>query len=457
MHDGSGGLANVQAGQLRGRVGRTNSSKPLRRTKYRSKASSIKPKSMKFLHTADWHLGNTFHGYDRAAEFRHFLDWLVNALRAEQPDALLVAGDVYDTPNPSAAAEEMLYDFLLRATEAVPGLQVVLIAGNHDSAGRIDAPAALLKRHNIYVRGALPLLEDGSAPDYEQLILPLSSRTAPEAEAVCLAVPFLRPADYPAGMSPAEGLRYVFRNLQDTLRHSPFRGLPIVAVAHFYATGAEISEGEHSERLVVGGQDCVPAEVVGAGVNYTALGHLHKAQQVKCAGPQTAYAGSPLPLSFSERTYERGVSIVEFDAEGLTGVRRLRYEPLRALMALPARGAARPEEILDLVAALPQREAGDDGRDWPYLEIRVLEQRPEPSLLHRVAEALSDRAVHFCRMVRELPDSGTKGDTAPAKTSSLQALSPLEMATRVFRDIYHNDLPEEMRTRFLQAEQAAQA
>ena len=104
---------------------------------------------MKIFHTADWHLGNTFHGYDRTQEHRHFLDWLLDRLREQQPDALIVAGDIYDSPNPSAAAEELLYDFLLQATDAVQGLQVVLIAGNHDSAGRIDAPASLLTRHNI--------------------------------------------------------------------------------------------------------------------------------------------------------------------------------------------------------------------------------------------------------------------------------------------------------------------
>ena len=150
---------------------------------------------MKLIHTADWHLGNTFHGYDRTQEHRHFLDWLLDRLREQQPDALIVSGDIYDTPNPSAAAEELLYDFLLQATDAVRGLQVVIIAGNHDSAGRIDAPASLLKRHNIYVRGTLPLREDGQTPDYEHLVLPLSRRDNEEAELVCLAVPFLRPSD----------------------------------------------------------------------------------------------------------------------------------------------------------------------------------------------------------------------------------------------------------------------
>ena len=88
---------------------------------------------MKILHTADWHLGNTFHAHSRLNEHKHFLRWLLGVLKERQPDALLITGDVFDSPNPSAAAEELLYDFLLRATLTVPGLQVVMTAGNHDS------------------------------------------------------------------------------------------------------------------------------------------------------------------------------------------------------------------------------------------------------------------------------------------------------------------------------------
>ena len=406
---------------------------------------------MKIFHTADWHLGNTFHGYDRTQEHRHFLDWLLDRLREQQPDALIVSGDIYDTPNPSAVAEELLYDFLLRATDAVSGLQVVLIAGNHDSAGRIDAPAALLKRHNIYVRGTLPLREDGQTHDYEQLVLPLSRRDNAEAEVVCLAVPFLRPADYPSGMTVAEGLRHVFENLRGTVSHSDFRGLPLIAAAHFYASGAEIVEGtEHSERLVVGGQDCVPPQVVGNGIAYTALGHLHKAQTLAAAAGAMQYAGSPLPMSFSERHYIHGVTLVDISADGHCETQRLRYDPLRKLAALPAKGAARPEEILDLVGSLPVRQGGDDGTDWPYLEIRVREERPEPSLLHQVAQALEDKAVHFCRMIRETPQAATAAGNAATDNDKAQPqmLAPLDMARLIFQDIYHKDMPTEMVERF---------
>lgn len=408
---------------------------------------------MKILHTADWHLGHTFHGYDRLEEHRHFLGWLLDTLRDELPDVLLVAGDIYDSSNPSAAAEELLYDFLLQATEAVDGLQIVLIAGNHDSAGRIDAPAALLKKHNIYVRGTLPLKEENQTPDYEHLVLPLSSRMSPEAEIVCLAVPFLRTSDYPSGLTPTEGLRQVFEKLHGCVSHSVFKDLPLVAVAHFYASGSEIFAQEHSERLVIGGQDCIPAEVVGHGISYTALGHLHKAQAVKCSSGRTEYAGSPLPLSFSERNYIHGITMIEMDGQGNASTRRIRYNPLRPLASLPKQGAAHPEEILDLVSQLPPREKNDNGSDWPYLEIRVMERRPEPELLHQVATALAEKAVHFCRMIRENPDSsGKKGSNETIDTP--QSLQPIEMADRIYQEIYHTAMPDELRTRFLEAQKS---
>ena len=252
-------------------------------------------------------------------------------------------------------------------------------------------------------------------------------------------------------MAGAEGGRYGFDNLRGTVAHSDFRGLPLIAAAHFYASGAEIVEGtEHSERLAVGGQDCVPPEVVGNGIAYTALGHLHKAQTLSASAGAMQYAGSPLPMSFSERHYVHGATLVHISTDGHCETQRLRYEPLRKLAALPAKGAARPEEILDLVGSLPVREKGDDGTDWPYLEIRVREERPEPSLLHQVAQALEDKAVHFCRMIRETPQAAAVTGKAAAGTGQAQPqmLAPLDMARLIFQDIYHKDMPAEMVERF---------
>lgn len=409
---------------------------------------------MKIIHTSDWHLGNNFHGYDRSEEHRHFLDWLLGVLRERMPDALIVAGDVFDTANPSAAAEQMFYDFLIAATEAVRGLQIVVIAGNHDAAGRIEAPARVLKRHNVYMRGIARHIDEAGDTRFEHLVLPLGNRLTNEAEVVCIALPYLRPSDYPHGKTIAEGLSYYFEQALRVVRKSDFKHLPVIATAHFYAAGSEICANEHSERLVVGGQDCVEADVVGKDICYTALGHIHKAQEVKEGKSSVHYAGSALPMSFSERGYRHGVNWVTIDSEARVKMERIAYQPLRRLKSIPEQGAASAAEVLRAIATLPAREKGDDGLHWPYLEIRVEERQPEPTLIKDVTTALESRAVCFCRMVRERP-SGHYKNGAPRSIACLQSASPIEMAQRIYENRYHEAMPEALLTRLKQAEEMA--
>ena len=405
---------------------------------------------MKILHTADWHLGNSFHGHDRIEEHRHFLSWLIEVLRERMPDVLIIAGDVYDTPNPAAIAEQMLFDFLLQATENVPGLQIVLTAGNHDSAGRIEAPAELLKRHNIYVRGTIHRVDED--PDFDYYLLPLSRRNSQEAEVVCIALPYLRSCDYPAGMSTEEGIRYYYDNCMRRLRKSPFKGLPVISAAHFYAAGAAVCNSEHSERLVVGGQDCVDAEITACAC-YTALGHIHKAQRV-VGKSEAHYAGSVLPMSFAEKHYDHGVQCVEVNENGLQNIVRLNYSPLRSLLTIPEHGAATTGQVLEAIGALPRRQKNDDGSDWPYLEIRVLETQPEPSFVTDVNNALADRAVRLCRIVRELPEVRQHTHENPS-VQQLSAMTPREMADSVFQHRYGNPMPQSLARRFEEAEAQA--
>lgn len=400
---------------------------------------------MLILHTADWHLGNTFHRHSREEEHRHFLTWLVSTLQEMQPDALLIAGDVFDTANPPAAAERMYYEFLQAAAEAVPGLQIVITAGNHDSGSRLEAPATLLETRRIYVRGTIHRdAEDKPLPD--DYIIPLYSRTSDEPQCVVFAVPFMRSTDYGTSHTPEEGLKAFFEALHKRHRKSELKNLPVVACAHYYASSADISATEHSERLVIGGQDCVSADVSGEAA-YVALGHIHKAQQVS---DNAWYAGSALPLSFSEKYYHHGIQAVTIEEEGFATVETIPYEPLRRLVSIPDHGAASPQDVLDAISALPDRKKKDDGDTWPYLEIRVLETRPEPTLLNDITLALTDKAVRFCRIKRETP-APTNEETHNETIETLQTLTPEEMAQRIFHSRYKEDMPAEMLERLRQA------
>ena len=150
---------------------------------------------MRLLHTSDWHLGQALHSYDRAYEHQCFLDWLIETLVAERVDALLVAGDVFDTANPSSKAQKQLYRFLQQARRRAPALDIVVIAGNHDSPGRLEAPGPLLEDHGTTVIGHVLRGADG-AIDIGRMVVPLHDSSGAVA-AWCLAIPFLRPGDLP--------------------------------------------------------------------------------------------------------------------------------------------------------------------------------------------------------------------------------------------------------------------
>ena len=116
---------------------------------------------LRILHTADWHLGHSLHGQSRDYEHGRFLDWLLRTLEQRQADALLIAGDVFDSANPPAAAQAMLYRFLVEAGRRLPGLQMVLVAGNHDSPARLEAPSPILETLNVRMVGAVRRDADG--------------------------------------------------------------------------------------------------------------------------------------------------------------------------------------------------------------------------------------------------------------------------------------------------------
>ncbi len=131
---------------------------------------------MRLVHTSDWHLGHTLHEISRRTEHRAFFDWLLSRLEALAADALLVAGDIFDTSNPSAEAQSDFYEFLAAAHMRVPGLDIVLIGGNHDSASRLDAPEPLLHAFGVRVLGGLPR-NDGGGVDYTKLVVPLTQQS----------------------------------------------------------------------------------------------------------------------------------------------------------------------------------------------------------------------------------------------------------------------------------------
>lgn len=361
--------------------------------------------ALKLIHTADWHLGQTFFGYDREAEHDAFLGFLTNLLVERETDVLLIAGDVFDVTNPSAGAQRRFYRFLKEANRRNPGLQIVIIAGNHDSAIRLEAPNPLLEELNTSIVGIVGRTDSGEI-DLASLVVPLRNR-AGEREALCLAVPFLRQGDYPAAPegeldSYVAGIGRMYRRLYAyaDARRNP--GEAIVALGHLHATGAELSDDDRSERAIMGGLESVSADTFDAGIAYTALGHIHKAQRI--GGREAVrYAGSPLPMSFSEKNYRHQVIAVAVEEGKVAGIEAIEIPRVADLLRIPD-SPLPPEEVLRCLAGLPEPEEGrEDESRWPYVEIRVLLTEPDPTFRHRVEEALVGKAVRLTSIVPSYP------------------------------------------------------
>lgn len=403
--------------------------------------------ALRLIHTADWHLGQTFFGYDREVEHDAFLRWLTDTLTEREADVLLIAGDVFDVANPSALAQRRFYHFLKEANRRNPALRIVIIAGNHDSAIRLEAPNPLLEEMNTTIVGVVRRTDSGEI-DLDSMLIPLYDKEG-KREAFCLAVPFLRQGDYPpTDESHDTYIAGIDRMYKQLFTYADARREPkeaIVAVGHLHATGAELSEDDRSERIIMGGLESVRVDTFDTRIAYTALGHIHKAQRV--GGREAVrYAGSPLPMSFSEKNYRHQVVVVEIEEGQATTIETIEIPRLVELIRIPETPQI-PEEVLRCLSDLPASDSRDE-KVWPYLEVRVLLTEPDPTFRHRVEEALRDKAVRLTSIVPSYPEREREENAQPLSYNDLQKIAPLDMLKRSFTVKYGGDLPEEIERLF---------
>ena len=403
---------------------------------------------LKIIHTADWHLGQTFFGYDREMEHDAFLSWLVDTLVEQEADVLLVSGDVFDVANPSASAQRRFFRFLREASRRNPGLQIVVTAGNHDSAARLEAPVPLLEEVNTSVVGTVRRKDDGSI-DFDSLLIPLHNRKG-KREALCMAVPFLRQGDYPPSddmqNSYIDGINRMYAQLYEYACQKRQSGEAIIGMGHLHATGAELTEDDRSERVIVGGLESVSIDTFPEGLAYTALGHIHKAQRI--GGRETVrYAGSPLPMSFSETNYSHQVVSVTIGSD--VAIQSVPVPVTVGLLRIPAGRVAVAGDVLEQLASLPQVEVGDSFL-FPFLEVRVLMTEPDPGFRHKVEEVLADKAVRLASIVPSYPERRDENAVRPLSFDDLQRIDPLDMLKHTFTARYGGEaLPPEIEELFM--------
>ncbi|MGZ5027796.1 MAG: exonuclease subunit SbcD, partial [Methylobacter sp.] len=344
---------------------------------------------LRILHTSDWHLGHHLHGLPRQREHRQFLDWLLDELHTQQADALIVAGDIFDSANPSSAAQSQLYDFLVKAKTRLSNLDIVLIGGNHDSASRLDAPSPILNALGVTMVGGLS--RDGQDNiDWNRLLVPLTN-AAGEIKAWCGAMPFLRNADLPQGEQGCDplisGMKTLYAELFAQLQQKAGNKQSLILTGHCYMVNGAVSE--LSERKILGGnQHALPIELFPDHIAYVALGHLHLAQRVGMK-EHIRYSGSPIPLSFDESDYPHQVVQVDIKAGQPVATSVIKIPRSVQLLRIPNGKdfAALPEAIGQLKSLilddLPLEQQ-------PLLELRIRLEKPEPGLRQRIEDVIAN-------------------------------------------------------------------
>ncbi len=378
---------------------------------------------MRIIHTADWHLGQTFYSFERANEHRIFLEWLENILKERNTDLLLIAGDIFDSPNPSAEAQRMLYGFLTKVTTENPTLKVVITAGNHDSAARLEAPNPLLSSFNTHVSGIVHY--NNGEIDYERMIVPVSNDTC------CLAVPYLRHNDLPAADSYSEGVSKFYTNLYNIAKRKYSN---IIAMGHLQASGATVSVGDNSEHAIIGGMDGIDATFANDNFVYTALGHLHKAQKV--GGKENIrYSGSPLPMSFAERKNRQSVTEVVLE-NGETTIEKIIFDTPVKLLTIPEKPQPL-NEVIPMLHSLPQ---GDTDNTSPFLEIKILVTSVIPTMRMQIEEALEGKAVRLARI--EATSEKSEGEKRVVTYEDFKRTPPNEIIEDLYRTLNKAEMPQ---------------
>jgi exonuclease SbcD len=401
---------------------------------------------MKFLHTADWHIGNLFHEFDRTYEHQQFLDWLNVTLIKESVDVLLISGDVFDISNPSAASLKMFYHFLKTAIDQNPSLQIIITAGNHDSASRLEVARPLVN-DQIHMIGIISRNEEGDI-DYNSLVIPLKQES--KIKGYCIAVPFLRAGDHPeipeCSNPYPEGIKSFYHNAFDAAAKNLQEDQFIIALGHLHAMNAEISEHDINERAIMGGVECIASDAFHPGICYVALGHIHKAQRIG-GKEHIRYSGSPIPMSFSEINYQHQVICFEVEENQAFNIRSIAVPVSVPLHRIPVKHAP----LHEVLTALENLEEGEELTDTtPYLQVQVLLEGPEPGLKYKVDTALKNKNVRLTRIDVRYRTSKTPGENEISH-DQLRELQPKDIFTKLFENKYKVEVPWDMLQLFNQA------
>ena len=355
---------------------------------------------MKIIHTSDWHLGQSFYGYDRTKEHKQALQQIEDLVREENPDALVVSGDIYDTAQPSAAVQTLFTEAVMRIHLASPDTVIIITAGNHDSGVKHEVSRILWETQNVHMIGTI-----NKEDTFEQIIeIP--------GKGFIIAVPYSSERRIPEGF---------WQGLLDEVASRNVAGLPVVLSAHLTVSGCDFRGHENAKDLSVGGIDAVELEELGVGYDYVALGHIHRAQTIAGSGGRVRYSGTPIPVSFDENC-PHSVSIVEIVSHGeVPVIREIPIDNPYPLVTLPTEGFAPWDEVKRLLLEYPK-----DNPSYVRLNVEVEDVLP-PDAITEARKILSEGEGRYC-LVNARRKRVEVAEKTALSVTEFRAMEPIAVA-----------------------------
>jgi exonuclease SbcD len=373
---------------------------------------------MKLFHTADWHLGKLVQGVYMTEDQRYVLEQLLQAIEAERPDAVIIAGDLYDRAVPPTEAVELLDELLARIVIDL-NTPVLAISGNHDSPDRINFGTKLMEKRGLHLVGQLK-------QEFKPVVLQDTY-----GEVHFHLVPYVDPAQarYQLGDDTIRSHDDAMRVITSRLVESMDPAARHVFIGHAFVTATgepELNTSDSERPLSVGGAEHVSAAYFEA-FHYTALGHLHQAHFVK--DNTIRYAGSPLKYSISEENHVKGYLVIELDEAGIAVVEKRELQPLRNMR----RVAASIEEI-------EKHPINED-----YVFVTLLNDNPVLFPMEKV-RAVYPNALHVDR--RSSLSLSMDGAAEAGSSTGRREADPIELFAAFYQEVKGQPLSEAKRALF---------
>lgn len=361
---------------------------------------------MKFIHLSDLHIGKRLNEFSMLEDQEYILKKIINIIDDEKPDAVLIAGDVYDKSVPSAEAVQLFDDFLVSLAKR--NLQTFVISGNHDSAERIAFGGRLMDESGVHM-----------SPVYSGAIEPISLEDE-IGRVNFYMLPFVKPSNVRRFFeeeqieSYTDAVRVAVDNMNiDTAERN-------VIITHQFVTGAERSE---SEEVSVGGSDNVDASVFD-GFDYVALGHIHGPQNI--GSEKIRYCGTPLKYSFSEANHKKSVTVVDLGKKGELEIRTVPLIPKHDM-----------REIKGLYEEIVSKEnySGTDTND--YMHITLTDEDDIPDAISRL------RVIYPNLMKIDYDNTRTRSNTVLDTVEDIEHRSPLDLFAEFYEKQNNQPMSEE--------------